>query len=80
MERKLKTLFDYQKYEREPGLESVINGVHKRYGNDLYGPSRLDDDALGQVFAAGDYHSGDAKKDLENAGQQVLGNPLDEKR
>ena len=80
MERKLKTLFDYQKYEREPGLESVINGVHKRYGRDLSGSSRLDDDALGQVFAAGDYHSGDAKPGSEKAGQQVLGNPLDEKR
>ena len=80
MERKLKTLFDYQKYEREPVLESVIKGVHKRYGNDLYGPSRLDDDALGQVFAAGDIHCAKPKTDPGGTGQQVLGNPLDEKR
>ena len=31
MEGKLKTLFDYQKFEGNPALQSVIDSVHARY-------------------------------------------------
>ena len=31
MERKLKNLFDFQKYEGNPALQSVIDSVHSRY-------------------------------------------------
>lgn len=31
MERKLKNLFDYQKFEGNPALQSVIDSVHSRY-------------------------------------------------
>lgn len=31
MERTLKTLFDFQKYEGNPALQSVIDSVHSRY-------------------------------------------------
>jgi hypothetical protein len=32
MERKLRGLFDYQKFEGNTSLQSVINSVHSRYG------------------------------------------------
>lgn len=31
MEGKLKALFDYQKFEGNPALQSVIDSVHARY-------------------------------------------------
>ena len=31
MERKLKALFDFQKFEGNPALQSVIDSVHSRY-------------------------------------------------
>ena len=31
MEGKLKALFDFQKYEGNPALQSVIDSVHSRY-------------------------------------------------
>jgi len=31
MENKLKALFDYQKFEGNAALQSVINSVHSRY-------------------------------------------------
>lgn len=31
MEGKLKALFDYQKFEGNPALQSVIDSVHSRY-------------------------------------------------
>ncbi len=31
MERKLKELFDYQKFEGNTALQNVINSVHSRY-------------------------------------------------
>lgn len=31
MERTLKALFDYQKFEENPGLKQVIDAVHAKY-------------------------------------------------
>ena len=31
MERKLKQLFDYQRFERNPELQQVIDAVHAKY-------------------------------------------------
>ena len=41
-ERKLKKLFDYQKFEKEPGLQSVIDDAKQ----DRAGMNRLSDDDL----------------------------------
>ncbi len=48
MEGKLKTLFDYQKYEENPALQSVIDSVHSRYT-----ARKLSLDELEWVAAAG---------------------------
>lgn len=34
-ERKLKQLFDFQKFERDRDLEKVIRGTEKRFGKEL---------------------------------------------
>ena len=48
MEKKLSLLFDYQKFEKNAALQSVIDDVHARY------PSRrLSDEEADQVAAAG---------------------------
>ena len=48
MERKLKGLFDYQKFDGNMKLQSVIDSVHSRYGM-----RELDMDEIGMVSAAG---------------------------
>lgn len=48
MERKLSKLFDYQKFEGNASLQSVIDSVHRRYAI-----KELDDDDLFYVAAAG---------------------------
>ena len=48
MERKLRGLFDYQKFEGNPALQGVIDSVHSRYQT-----RELNLDDLEQVFAAG---------------------------
>ncbi len=58
MERRLKALFDYQRFEKEPGLSSVIDGVHKKFGHGLLRSVNLEDDDLELVSAAGDLKSG----------------------
>lgn len=56
MERKLKNLFDFQKFEKNKHLESLI-----RQSEDE-GIRRLSDDELSQVNAAGDnYPSGNGE-------------------
>ena len=49
MEKLLTGLFDFQKFEREPTLQSVIDGTEARY----FG-AELSDELLGAVSAAGD--------------------------
>lgn len=58
MEKRLKALFDYQRYEREPGLSSVIEGVHKKFDRGQFRSVNLGDDDLELVSAAGDLKSG----------------------
>ena len=49
MERKLRALFDYQKFEQNKDLQNVIDRVHARYRSST--ARMLDDDDM--VAAAG---------------------------
>ena len=48
MERRLRGLFDFQKFEGNPGLQHVIDSVHSRYA-----VRELSLENMDQVFAAG---------------------------
>ena len=48
MEKKLKQLFDFQKFAANPELQSVIDSVHSRYET-----RELSMDEMDMVFAAG---------------------------
>ena len=48
MGNKLNALLDFQKYEKNPKLQAVINSVHARYSGE-----RLSDDEVEFVAAAG---------------------------
>ena len=48
MEEKLKRLFDFQRFERNPRLEQLMSETRQRYGTELT------DDELGLVYAAGE--------------------------
>lgn len=50
MEKLLTTLFDYQRFARNPALQRVIDEVEARYGQ----PQPLSLDELYRVSAAGD--------------------------
>lgn len=50
MERKLKAIFDYQKFEKNPFLEKLVSETENRYAKEL------SDDDIGFVNAAGDYN------------------------
>ena len=50
MERKLKAIFDYQKFEKNPRLEKLISETENRYAREL------SDDDLFFVNAAGDFN------------------------
>ena len=50
MEKKLRALFDFQKYEQNADLQSVIDRVHARYSNSA---RMLSDDEADLVAAAG---------------------------
>ena len=62
MERKLKALFDYQKFEGNAELQQVINSVHSRYT----AAQELSLDDLMQVAAAGVPESLQKKDDSRN--------------
>ena len=51
MERKLRALFDYQKFEQNKDLQKVIDRVHARYRSST--ARMLDDDEADMVAAAG---------------------------
>ena len=59
MEKKLKQLFDFQKFAGNPELQSVIDSVHSRYQT-----RELNMDEMDMVFAAGMPHLPDRKKEL----------------
>ena len=52
IEKLLKDLFDFQRFERCPALRSVIDETEERYFGE-----ELSDDALAGLFAAGDLYS-----------------------
>ncbi len=58
MERKLKTLFDFQKFEGNSALQSVIDSVHSRYA-----VRELNMDEMEWVNAAGSTVARPDKKD-----------------
>lgn len=58
MERKLKSLFEFQKFEANPALQSVIDSVHSRYMKRELGP-----DDMEWVNAAGTPNARPVKKD-----------------
>ena len=60
MEKKLKQLFDYQKFESHPDLRSVIDEVHSRYES-----RELNLDEMEMISAAGVPRMPDKKKDSE---------------
>ena len=51
MEKKLRALFDYQKFEQNADLQNVIDRVHARYRTSH--ARMLDDDEADMVQAAG---------------------------
>ena len=51
MEKKLRALFDYQKFENNADLQNVIDRVHARYRSSH--ARMLDDDEADMVAAAG---------------------------
>ena len=69
MERKLSLLFDYQQFEQEPELQSVIDAVLARFS-----PAReLSDEEADQVAAAGQPEAGfPRKKPPEKENDDIL--------
>ena len=61
MERKLKQLFDYQKYAGNRELQQVIDSVHAKYA-----AKELALDEMEMVSAAGVTELSDKKKDRED--------------
>ena len=62
LETKLKTIFDYQRLEKDPGLQTVIDEVLDRYA--LSDRKRLSDDEL--AMAAGGVGIPEEEKDRED--------------
>ena len=63
MENRLKKLFDFQKFEGNSDLQSVIDSVHSRYsGNSV---RELSMDEMSWVNAAGQPEMNLVKKDTE---------------
>ena len=61
LEKKLRALFDFQKYEQNADLQKVIDRVHARYNSRA---QLLDDDDVEFVNAAGVQDTGMKKKSL----------------
>ena len=59
MEKRLRRLFDYQKFEQNAELQSVVDAVHARYSS----ARMLSDDEADQVFAAGSPEMAYLRKD-----------------
>ena len=57
MEKKLKKLFDYQRFEKNERLEKIIKETESRYGGEL------SDDDLSLVNAAGEINPGKVEVD-----------------
>lgn len=64
VEKKLRRLFDYQKFEQEPGLKSVIDGVEGKTS----GIRKLTEDEL-ELTAGGRGAAGPTKDDPQTNGR-----------
>ena len=58
MEKTIRQLFDFQAYEKNTSLQSVIDAVHARYA-----ARQLSDDEADMVFAAGQPEIASLRKD-----------------
>ena len=65
MESRLYKLFDYQRYEKDPELQEIIDDVLHRYR--ISGGTRLSDEELEYAAAAGDPNAS-----VENMGKGYL--------
>ena len=65
MEKKLRKLFDFQRYEGNASLQSVIDDVHSRYAK-----RELDMDDMEWVNAAGSSDSPEKKRMKLEEGKQ----------
>ena len=65
MEGKLKTLFDFQKFEGNPALQQVIDSVHSRYA-----VRELSMDEMEWVSAAGLVTKTRTKEDQQDANRR----------
>ena len=72
MERTLKRLFDYQKFDNNPELERLVDTVHSRYAN-----RELSIDDVDQVFAAGVTGLLPKDRKKEKTGNVVAGHGTD---
>ena len=63
VEKKLRKLFDYQKFEKEPKLQGVIDGAESGYN----GIRKLTEEEL--EFAAGGVNEGDNSEDMQAYGR-----------
>ena len=52
-DNRIKCLFDYQRFEREPRLAALIEEVERRYALNEAGAFTLSDESLGALAAAG---------------------------
>ncbi len=60
MDKRLKTLFDYQRFKGDPKLEKIIDDTESRYSEEL------SDDEISIVSAAGDRFARQAKETDDN--------------
>lgn len=76
MEKILRFLFDYQKFEKDPDLSSVISDTHSKYDKRGSNIIPLRDEDMGLVSAAGDFNTGiNTDKPPETADDPGSGNP-----
>ena len=71
MEKKLKNLFDYQRFEKNERLEKIIKETESRYGGEL------SDDDLSLVNAAGEAEIGtnpDGRTQVDGITGDFIGN------
>ncbi|MBQ6594720.1 MAG: hypothetical protein IJH78_03555 [Clostridia bacterium] len=56
MEDRIRSLFDYQKYEKNEALQAIVDAVHARYT-----PRALSDEEVELIAAAGIQGTGDKR-------------------
>ncbi len=69
LENALKTLFDFQRFQNNPELRSVIDAVEEKYADGLI--LKLADEDL-ELAAGGVRAAEEGKKDTEHDGHSLL--------